>query len=84
MFSEVRVVWDRNEGRYTCVLPGGLVAHAARTPAGWEVLVPHAAVHEIVRNPNLKTWLSARSVVESVIRARLRGEGRDDFSPVVG
>ncbi len=69
------MVWDRNEGRYTCILDGGLVAHAARTPAGWEVLVPGAGVHEIVRNPRLETWLTARSVVERVIRARLKGIG---------
>ncbi len=67
--------WERNEGRYTCVLPGGLVAHAARVQAGWEVLVPGAAIHDVVRNPRLKTWLSAQSVVERLIRARMAGFG---------
>ena len=66
--------WDRNEGRYTCTLPSGLVAHAAKITGGWEVLVPGAGIHEVVRNPRLKTWLSARSVVERVIRARIAGE----------
>jgi hypothetical protein len=63
--------WDRNEGRYTCILPGGLVAHAARTPVGWEVLVPGAGVHELVRNVELRTWLTARPVIERLLRARL-------------
>ena len=66
--------WDRNEGRYTCVLPGGLVAHVARVRGGWEVLVPAAGIHELVRNPQLKTWLSAQSVVERLIRAKMSGE----------
>ena len=70
--------WDVNEGRYTCVLPGGLVAHAARTSIGWEVLIPGANVHEIVRNKRLETWLTARSVVERVIRAKLAGADPDD------
>ena len=65
--------WDVNEGRYTCILRGGLVAHAARTSIGWEVLVPGANVHELVRNKELKTWLTARSVIERVIRAKLEG-----------
>lgn len=65
--------WDRNEGRYTCVLPDGLVAHAVRIGAGWELLVPGAAIHEIVRNPQLETWLTARPVLERVLRARLDG-----------
>lgn len=67
------MTWDLNEGRYTCVLAGGLVAHAVRTPVGWEVLVPGANVHEVVRNQRLLTWLTARPVVERVIRARLIG-----------
>lgn len=66
--------WDRNEGRYTCVLPGGLVAHAAPVQGGWEVLVPSAGIHELVRNPGLRTWLSAQSVVERLIRAKLTGQ----------
>lgn len=66
--------WDRNEGRYTCMLPGGMVAHAVRTTGGWEVLVPGAGIHEMVRNPRLKTWLSAQSVVERLIRAKIAGE----------
>lgn len=70
---EAAVQWDRNEGRYTCILEGGLVAHAAPVGGGWEVLVPGAGVHEIVRNPRLKTWLTARSVVERLIRAHLQG-----------
>lgn len=65
--------WDVNEGRYTTVLAGGLVAHAVRIGVGWEVLIPGAAIHEIVRNPHLETWLTARPVVERVIRARLTG-----------
>ncbi len=65
--------WDRNEGRYTCVLPGGLVAHTARTSVGWEVMVPGAGIYDVVRNPKLKTWLTARTVVERLIRARIRG-----------
>lgn len=65
--------WDVNEGRYTTILRGGLVAHAVRTTVGWEVLVPGAAIHELVRNPALQTWLTARPVVERVIRARLEG-----------
>jgi hypothetical protein len=67
------MVWDLNEGRYTCVLRDGIVAHAARTSHGWELFVPAAAVHEIVRNPGLVTWTSARPVLERVIRARLVG-----------
>ncbi|MCB9683521.1 MAG: hypothetical protein H6735_00605 [Alphaproteobacteria bacterium] len=66
--------WDTNEGRHTCVLPGGIVAHAVRSTVGWEVLVPAAGVHEFVRNPALVTWISARPVIERVIRARLHGE----------
>ena len=66
------MTWDRNEGRYTCILEGGLVAHAVRTTIGWEILVPGACVHEIVRNPDLRTWLTARPVVERLLRARLR------------
>ncbi|MEZ4238957.1 MAG: hypothetical protein R3F59_22955 [Myxococcota bacterium] len=65
--------WDLNEGRYTCLLRGGVVAHAVRCGQGWEVLVPAAGIHEIVRNPQLRTWLTARPVVERVIRARLEG-----------
>lgn len=65
--------WDLNEGRHTCVLDGGLVAHAVRTASGWELLVPSAGVHEFVRNPSLVTWISARPVIERVIRARLLG-----------
>jgi hypothetical protein len=65
--------WDVNEGRYTCVLRDGVVAHAVRCGQGWEVLVPAAGIHEIVRNLQLKTWLTARPVVERVIRARLEG-----------
>lgn len=75
VFSVVETMdWDRNEGRYTCTLVNGWVAHAVQLGAGWEVLVPAAGIHEVVRNPNLKTWLSARSVVERVIRARIAGE----------
>jgi hypothetical protein len=69
------MVWDRNEGRYTCILRGGLVAHAARTSVGWEVLVPGAGVHELVRNVDLRTWLTARPVIERLLRARLGGQG---------
>jgi hypothetical protein len=65
--------WDLNEGRYTCVLREGIVAHAVRTRQGWELFVPAAAVHELVRNPALVTWTSARPVLERVIRARLLG-----------
>ncbi len=65
------MTWDRNEGRYTCILPGGLVAHAARTAVGWEVLVPGAGVHELVRNVDLRTWLTARPVIERLLRAHL-------------
>ena len=65
------MTWDRNEGRYTCILDGGLVAHAARTAVGWEVLVPGANVHELVRNTDLRTWLTARPVIERLLRARL-------------
>lgn len=64
--------WDLNEGRYTCILVSGFVAHAVRTPVGWEVLVPGANVHEILRNNELRTWLTARPVVERLLRARLR------------
>jgi hypothetical protein len=67
------MIWDLNEGRYTCVLREGIVAHAVRTPGGWELFVPAAAVHELVRNPALVTWTSARLVLERVIRARLLG-----------
>ncbi|MEQ1501282.1 MAG: hypothetical protein ABMB14_03585 [Myxococcota bacterium] len=67
------MVWDINEGRYTCVLAGGLVAHAARTSVGWELLVPGANIHELVRNPQLATWLTARPVIERLIRARMNG-----------
>lgn len=69
--------WDRNEGRFTCILPGGLVAHAAQTSGGWEVMVPGAGIHDHVRNPGLRTWLSARSVVERLIWTRLH-DGFDD------
>ena len=65
--------WDRNEGRFTCVLREGIVAHAVRTPVGWELFVPAAAVPEIVRDPSLVTWSSARPVRGRVIRARLLG-----------
>jgi hypothetical protein len=69
--------WELEDGRYTCVLPSGVVAHAARTERGWEILVPSAGIHELVKNGELRTWLSARTVVERVIRARL--EGADPF-----
>lgn len=72
------MVWTVEEGRYTCMLGNGLVAHAARTERGWEVLVPQAGIHEWVRNAKLETWLSARTVVERLIRARL--EGADPFA----
>ena len=65
--------WDRNEGRYTTVLSSGWVAHAAQMSAGWEVRVPGAGIHEVILNPRLKTWLSAKSVVERLLRAKLRG-----------
>jgi len=65
------MTWDRNEGRYTCILPGGLVAHAVRTAVGWEVWVPGAGVYELVRNVDLRTWLTARPVIERLLRARL-------------
>lgn len=65
--------WEVDGGCYTCVLSSGLVAHAARTESGWEVLVPGAGIHEVLSNAELRTWLSARTVVERLIRARLQG-----------
>jgi hypothetical protein len=65
------MVWDRNEGRYTTVLPDGTVAHAGKVEQGWELIVPALWIHEIIRNVHLKTWLTAQPVVERVLEAKL-------------
>lgn len=66
--------WDVNEGRWTTVLPDGAVAHAYRVGTWWELSIPAHGVLEVVRNPGLRTWLTARQVVERVIRAHLQWE----------
>jgi hypothetical protein len=65
------MVWDRNEGRYTTVLPDGIVAHAGKTERGWELIVPALGIRESIRNARLETWLTARPVVERVLEAKL-------------
>lgn len=67
--------WDQNEGRWTTVLPGGIVAHASRRrdDGWWELLVPALEIYELIRNRRLETWLTARPVVERVLRAQLDG-----------
>ncbi len=46
---------------------------ARRIAHGWEAVVDGHLLR--IRNPRLKTWLSARAVVEHVIRARIDGPG---------
>jgi hypothetical protein len=65
------MVWDRNEGRYTTVLPDGIVAHARKVEQGWELVVPALLVQELIRNVHLQTWLTAQPVVERVLEAKL-------------
>lgn len=63
--------WDVNQGRYTTILHDGIVAHAAKVQGGWELLVPALSIHEVVRNPRLETWISARPIMERVLIATL-------------
>jgi hypothetical protein len=63
--------WDRNEGRYTTILPEGYVAHAAKVEEGWELLVPGLDIRELIRNVHLRTWLTAQPIVERVLKAKL-------------
>lgn len=46
---------------------------ARRVGQGWEAVVDDHLLR--IRNPRLKTWLSARAVVEHVIRCKVDGPG---------
>jgi hypothetical protein len=65
------VQWDRNEGRWTCVLEDGTVVHVEKVPEGWLVLIPALWIRAPVRNVHLQTWLTAQPVVERTIEALL-------------
>jgi len=64
-----RVV-GRNEynGRYK-----GKDVLARRIAHGWEAVIDGHLIR--IRNPRLKTWLSARAVVEHVVRGKIDGPG---------
>ncbi len=53
-------------GRYR-----GIAVEVTRTGPLWQVLVGRERL--TIRNPRLKTWLSARTVVEHVIRGQIEG-----------
>jgi hypothetical protein len=64
--------WTRVEGgamyvgRYR-----GIAVEVTRSGPLWQVLVGRKRL--LIRNPRLKTWLSARTVVEHVIRGQIDG-----------
>ena len=66
--------WHRrgSGGRYGCTHRGHEIV-AERVPGGWAVAI--GALRLRVRNPRLKTWLSARAVIEHVVRGRLEDPG---------
>jgi hypothetical protein len=78
------VQWDRNEGRWTCVLSGqheGIVVHAAKVEGGWELIIPALLVRELIRNVHLKTWLTAQPIVERTLEALLTWEDPHALQP---
>ena len=68
----MRFDWTQDGDRYRCTLEGGDV-EVWKTERGWYVDVPWKPMEwPEIWNRRLRTWMSARSVVEATVRAHLR------------